>query len=302
LPQSTRAASSSSVSVRYVRKKAAPPISLFDLIPPLPIPKTPAVYSSWTPQSIRVGAIGKKMGMTQLWDHWGCRFPVTVIRLEQCQVVMVRPRLSPKKGLVGIQVGAGMKKYRSCTKAEICHYLKAGILYPKQKLVEFPVSDDAVIPTGTSITARHFTVGQYLDVRGMSIGKGFQGAVKRYGFGGQPASHGVSLTHRSIGSAGSNQDPGRVWPGKRMAGHMGNIHNTQFCLQLYKIDVKRNLLFVKGSVPGNTGGWLEIRDAVGKKFDPAKSPPFPTYFPKPGEAEPEDIVMPRQGEDPFGGV
>jgi len=268
------------------------------VIPPLPKVVGPATYPNWTPKSRRVGVIGVKMGMMTLWDHWGVRFPVTVIRVADCHVLQNKPQLS-KQGFITTQVGAGVRKYKSAPKSLIVHCLKAGLLTPKRKLAEFPVTTDAVLPSGTQLTARHFVPGQYIDIQGITKGKGTQGGMKRWGFAGQPASHGVSLTHRSIGSVGANQSPGRVFPGKRMAGRQGNAKQTKMNNRIYKIDVKRNLLFVKGSVIGTRGGFVLMRDAQRVPFDAESPPPFPTHFPVASENAVEELVQEPDGNDPF---
>lgn len=242
----------------------------------------------------RTGVIGKKMGMISLWGYWGERVPCTVIQVDDCQVIQIKNDKT-KDGLVGIQMGAGSKKIKKVGKAELGHYKAAGVA-PKQQVVEFKVTPDAVLPVGFTMSARHFVPGQYVDISGITVGKGFQGAMKRHGFSGQNASHGVSVTHRSLGSTGCVV---RVFKGKRMPGHMGTDKVTVLNLLVYKIDVKRNLLYVVGNVPGFAGNFVTVRDAVKKRLDAKNLPPYPTYVSKPGEPEVEELVMEAPKEDPF---
>ncbi|MFT8796444.1 50S ribosomal protein L3 [Zymomonas mobilis] len=208
---------------------------------------------------MRTGVIAKKVGMTRLFQEDGRHVPVTVLKLEDVQVVAVKNK--DQDGYVAVQLGAGSAKTKNVTKPVRGHFAKAEVEL-KAKLVEFPVSEDAVLEVGTSISADHFIAGQLVDISGQTQGKGFAGAMKRWGFGGLRATHGVSLSHRSHGSTGNRQDPGRVFKNKKMAGHMGARQRTQQNLEVISTDAERDLIFVRGSVPGSKGAWLIIRDAV----------------------------------------
>jgi len=218
----------------------------------------------------------------------GEALPLTVLQVPDCQVVQVKTMR--KEGFYALQLGAGEKKLKRVTKPMMGHFARANV-DPKRVLMEFPVTKRALLPVGTTVYARHFIPGQFVDVCGVTVGKGFQGGMKRWGFKGLPATHGVSLAHRSIGSTGCRQDPGRVFKGKKMPGRMGNDRRTTLNLLVYAIDPRLNLLFVKGAVPGSKGGWVRVRDSIGGNYWrwPAP-PPFPTYFPKPGEIQPEQLV------------
>lgn len=217
---------------------------------------------------MRTGVIARKMGMTRLFTEDGVHVPVTVLALEQNQVVA--QKTAEKDGYVAVQLGAGSAKAKNLTKPERGHFARAEV-EPKAMLAEFPVAEDALVDVGATITADHFVVGQMVDVTGTTQGKGFAGAMKRWGFGGLRATHGVSVSHRSHGSTGNRQDPGRVFKNKKMAGHMGDRQRTQQNLEIVMTDAERDLLFVRGSVPGSKGGWLLVRDAV-KAPRPAGAP------------------------------
>jgi large subunit ribosomal protein L3 len=217
---------------------------------------------------MRTGVIAKKMGMTRVFREDGRHVPVTVLALENNQVVSVRT--TDKDGYVAVQLGAGTKKAKNTSKPERGHFGKAEV-EPKAKVAEFRVAEDALLETGATISADHFTAGQLVDVTGVTQGKGFQGGMKRWGFGGLRATHGVSVSHRSLGSTGQRQDPGKVFKGKKMAGHMGDKQRTQQNLEVVSTDVERGLIFVHGSVPGSKGGWLLVKDAV-KVARPADAP------------------------------
>jgi large subunit ribosomal protein L3 len=199
--------------------------------------------------------------MTRIFTDDGAHVPVTVLALQGCQVV--GQRTQDKDGYVALQLGAGSVKVKNVSKAERGHYAAAKV-EPKRKVVEFRVSEDNLIDVGAELQADHFIEGQLVDVTGTSIGKGFAGAMKRHNFGGLRASHGVSVSHRSHGSTGQNQDPGKVFKGKKMAGHMGAERVTTQNVKVVKTDVERGLIMVQGSVPGSKGGWIQIRDAVKK--------------------------------------
>ncbi|MGN7755595.1 50S ribosomal protein L3 [Sinorhizobium sp. 22678] len=208
---------------------------------------------------MRSGVIAQKVGMTRVYNDAGEHIPVTVLRLENCQVVS--HRTEEKNGYTAVQLGAGRSKVKNTPKAMRGHFAAASV-EPKAKLVEFRVSADNLIDIGAELTAGHFVAGQLVDVTGTTIGKGFAGAIKRHNFGGLRATHGVSVSHRSHGSTGSNQDPGRVWKGKRMAGHMGQTRVTMQNLEVVSTDEDRGLILVKGAVPGSKGSWIVVRDAI----------------------------------------
>ncbi|KGF68667.1 50S ribosomal protein L3 [Hoeflea sp. BAL378] len=217
---------------------------------------------------MRSGVIAQKLGMTRVYNDAGEHVPVTVLRLENCQVVA--QRTEEKNGYTAVQLGAGVAKVKNTSKAMRGNFAIANV-EPKAKLVEFRVSSDNLIDVGAEITAEHFVAGQLVDVSGITQGKGFAGAMKRHGFGGLRATHGVSVSHRSHGSTGSNQDPGRVWKGKKMAGHMGQTRVTTQNLEIVSTDADRGLILIKGAVPGSKGTWIVVRDAI-KSGTPADAP------------------------------
>ncbi|AZI34722.1 50S ribosomal protein L3 [Caenibius tardaugens NBRC 16725] len=208
---------------------------------------------------MRTGVIAKKVGMTRLFQEDGRHVPVTVLALEDCQVVSVRTE--EKDGYTALQVGSGEAKQKNVNKPQREHFAKANVPL-KRKVAEFRVADDAVLEVGATIAASHFVAGQMVDITGDTQGKGFAGAMKRWGFGGMRATHGVSISHRAHGSTGQRQDPGRVFKNKKMAGHMGDRQRTQQNLEVVRTDDERGLIFVKGSVPGSKNGWLLVRDSV----------------------------------------
>ena len=210
---------------------------------------------------LRTGVIAKKLGMTRLFLEDGRQVPVTVLQLDGLQVVA--QRTAAVDGYTAVQLGAGAAKAKRTTAAMRGHFAKASVA-PKRKIAEFRVAEENLINVGEEITADHYFAGQYVDIAGTSIGKGFAGAMKRHNFGGLRASHGVSISHRSHGSTGQCQDPGKVFKGKKMAGHMGAVRVTTQNLQVVKTDNDRGLIMVKGSVPGSKGGWVTIKDAVKK--------------------------------------
>ncbi|AJY47431.1 50S ribosomal protein L3 [Martelella endophytica] len=208
---------------------------------------------------MRSGVIAQKVGMTRVFNDAGEHIPVTVLRMDGCQVVGTRTK--EKNGYTAVQLGAGAKKVKNTTKAERGNFALASV-EPKAKVVEFRVSEDFLLDVGAELTASHFVSGQLVDVTGTTIGKGFAGAIKRHNFGGLRATHGVSVSHRSHGSTGNNQDPGKVWKGKKMAGHMGQTRVTTQNLEVVRTDEERGLILVKGAVPGSKGAWITVRDAV----------------------------------------
>ncbi|GAA6177436.1 50S ribosomal protein L3 [Sulfitobacter pacificus] len=212
---------------------------------------------------LRSGVIAKKLGMTRLFMEDGKQIPVTVLHLDNLQVVA--QRTIEKDGYVAVQLGAGTAKAKRTSQAMRGHFAAAKV-EPKRKVAEFRVDADAMLPVGEEIIADHYFAGQYVDVAGTSIGKGFAGAMKRHNFGGLRATHGVSISHRSHGSTGQCQDPGKVFKGKKMAGHMGAARVTTQNLEIVKTDTERGLIMVKGAVPGSKGGWVTVKDAVKKPF------------------------------------
>jgi large subunit ribosomal protein L3 len=207
----------------------------------------------------RTGVIARKLGMTRIFADDGAHVPCTVLQLDGVQVVS--HKTAERDGYVALQLGAGEAKAKRTPKALRGHFAKAKVA-PKRKLVEFRVPEDALIEVGAELTADHFVPGQKVDVAGISIGKGFAGAMKRHNFGGLRATHGVSISHRSHGSTGQCQDPGKVFKGKKMAGHMGAARVTTQNIEVVRVDVERGIVFVKGAVPGSAGGWVELRDAI----------------------------------------
>ena len=222
---------------------------------------------------MRSGVIAQKVGMTRVFTEAGAHVPVTVLRLANCQVVA--HRTMDKNGYVALQLGSGTRKVKNVTKAERGNFAIAKV-EPKRTVTEFRVSEDAMIPVGAEITADHFVPGQFVDVTGTSIGKGFAGGMKRWNFGGLRATHGVSISHRSIGSTGGRQDPGKTFKNKKMPGHMGVDRITTLNLKIAQVDVERGLILIEGAVPGAKGGWITVRDAVKKA--PPKDLPKPGKF------------------------
>ena len=217
---------------------------------------------------MRTGVIAKKLGMTRLFQDDGRHVPVTVLQLDGVQVVSVREQ--SRDGYVAVQLGAGSAKAKNVSKPQRGHFGAAQV-EPKAIMAEFRVDADGVLDVGAELSADHFVAGQYVDIQGRTQGKGFAGGMKRHGFGGLRATHGVSVSHRSLGSTGQRQDPGKVFKNKKMAGHMGDKNRTQQNLEIVSTDAERGLIFVKGSVPGSKGGWLLVKDAV-KIARPADAP------------------------------
>ncbi len=220
---------------------------------------------------MRSGLIAQKVGMTRVFTDDGEAIPVTVLKVDNCRVVAQRTR--ERDGYTAVQLGAGKAKVKRMSKPLRGHFAKAKV-EPARKLAEFRVSEENLLEVGAELTADHFVPGQYVDVTGISIGKGFAGAMKRWNFGGLRASHGVSIAHRSHGSTGQCQDPGKVFKGKKMAGHMGARRVTTQNLKVISTDAERGLILVRGAVPGAKGSWVYIRDAVKK--------PLPENAPLPG--------------------
>jgi len=211
---------------------------------------------------MRSGLVARKLGMTRVFDADGQHVPVTVLAVENCQVVAVRNE--EKDGYSALQLGVGAAKTKNVSKAQRGHFAKAKV-EPKRKLVEFRVSADGVVEAGAELSAAHFVAGQFVDVVGTTIGKGFAGVMKRWNFGGLRATHGVSVSHRSHGSTGHRQDPGKTFAGKKMAGHMGARRRTTLNLKVVSTDADKGLILVRGAVPGSEGGYVLVRDAIKKK-------------------------------------
>ncbi|WP_448582483.1 50S ribosomal protein L3 [Thermaurantiacus sp.] len=244
---------------------------------------------------MRTGVIARKVGMTRLFTEDGAHVPVTVLALEDNQVVA--QRTAARDGYVALQVGAGAAKAKNLTKPERGHFAAAEVA-PKARLAEFRVTEDALVAVGASLSASHFVPGQLVDVTGTTQGKGFAGAMKRWGFGGLRATHGVSVSHRSHGSTGNRQDPGRVFKNKKMAGHMGDRQRTQQNLLIIETDPVRDLLFVRGSVPGAKGSWLLVRDAV--KAPRPEAAPYPAGLKAALAGAPEAAASDTPADAPAG--
>ena len=239
---------------------------------------------------MRSGVIAQKLGMTRVFRDTGEHVPVTVLKLDGCQVVA--HRTVETDGYVALQIGAGQAKVKNVSKAERGRFAAAKV-EPKRKLAEFRVSDDAVIPVGAEITADHYVVGQFVDVTGTTKGKGFAGGMKRWNFGGLRASHGVSVSHRSIGSTGGRQDPGKTFKNKKMPGHLGVDRVTTQNLKIVQTDAARGLLLVEGAVPGVRGGWIMVNDAVKRGLPEAA--PKPGGFRVADEADIESATVAEVG-------
>jgi large subunit ribosomal protein L3 len=220
---------------------------------------------------MRSGLIARKLGMTRIYTEEGTQVPVTVLKVDNVHVVA--HKTVEKDGYTAVQLGSATPKIKRLTKADRGHFAKAGV-EPKRKLQEFRVTPDMAMPVGAEVTADHFVAGQFVDVTGTSKGKGFQGGIKRWNFSGLRATHGVSVSHRSIGSTGNRQDPGKVFKNKKMPGHLGVDTITTQNIVVVRTDVERGLILLKGSVPGAPGGWVSVRDAVKRKL--------PDGAPKPG--------------------
>ena len=234
----------------------------------------------------RSGLLAQKVGMTRVLNDDGEHIPVTVLKIDQCQVVAVRT--AEKDGYSAVQLGVGKAKVKNVTRPERGHYAKAKV-EPKKKLVEFRVSADALLEVGSEVSAEHFVPGQFVDVVGTSIGKGFAGAMKRWNFAGLEASHGVSISHRSHGSTGNRQDPGKTFKGKKMAGHLGQEVVTTLNVTVWRVDIERGLILVKGAVPGTEGTYVKVRDAI--KSARHADAPLPGAFRKSGQPAAVEAVV-----------
>ena len=243
---------------------------------------------------MRTGLIAQKLGMTRVFTDAGQHVPVTVLQVDNCQVVAARTE--DRDGYNAVQLGVGKAKVKNTPRALRGHFAKAQV-EPKRKLAEFRVSADAMLDVGSEVTVDHFVAGQHVDVTGTSIGKGFAGAMKRHGFAGLRASHGVSISHRAHGSTGQCQEPGKVFKGKKMAGHMGATQVTTQSLEVVSTDPERGLVLIRGAVPGSKGGWVLVRDAV--KGVMADDLPFPAAVRAPeAPAAPEAAEAPAADETP----
>ncbi len=241
---------------------------------------------------MRSGVLAKKLGMSRVFSEDGAHIPVTVLALDDCAVVA--RRTVEKDGYCALQLGAGKAKVSRTSKALRGHFAKAEV-EPRQKLAEFKVSEDCLLDVGAELSAEHFVPGQKVDVAAVSIGKGFAGGMKRHNFGGLRASHGVSISHRSHGSTGQCQDPGKVFKGKKMAGHMGARRVSTQNLEVVRIDAARGLVLVRGAVPGAKGSWIEIRDAVKGAGKDVPVPGVVKSKPAPAAAEP--AAQPAEAKD-----
>ena len=244
---------------------------------------------------MRTGLIACKLGMTRRLEDDGTHVPITVLQVTDCHVVA--QCTEEANGYTALQLGIGTAKVKNVTKPMRGHYARAKV-EPKRKLAEFRVSPDALVDVGAALAADHFVAGQFVDVSGTTIGKGFAGGMKRYGFRGLRASHGVSVSHRHLGSTGQRQDPGKVFKGKKMAGHMGGKRATIQNLQVVAIDGVRGLIMVRGAVPGAKGGYVFVRDAAKKPLP--EDAPFPTAGARTGTGEtpaPEAAEEGAAGED-----
>lgn len=235
---------------------------------------------------MRTGVIAKKLGMTRIFSEAGAHVPVTVLEMDGVQVTA--QRTEETDGYTAVQLGIGKAKVKRVSKAMRGHFAKAKV-EPKKRLAEFRVDADNLVDVGAELGAHHFVEGQHVDVSGITVGKGFAGAMKRHGFGGLRATHGVSISHRSHGSTGQCQDPGKVFKGKKMAGHMGAARRTQQSLEVVRIDTDRGLVLVRGAVPGSKGGYVFIRDAVKKALH--GDLPYPAGLKKDASAEPAPEVV-----------
>src|SRR5881392_3111901 len=243
---------------------------------------------------MRTGLIAQKLGMSRVFTTEGNHVAVTVLRVDNCQVVAQRTQ--DRDGYTALQLGVGAAKVKNVTKPQRGHFAKAKV-EPKARLAEFRVTADNLIEIGAEITVDHFVPGQYVDVTGTSIGKGFAGGMKRWNFGGLRATHGVSVSHRSLGSTGQRQDPGKTFKNKKMAGHLGAARVTTQSLRIVSADPERGVLMIKGAVPGSEGGWVLIKDAAKRKAP--EGLPFPAALRGDGsEAAPEAAQEPPAAQEP----
>uniref|UniRef100_A0A8C9WF81 Large ribosomal subunit protein uL3m n=1 Tax=Scleropages formosus TaxID=113540 RepID=A0A8C9WF81_SCLFO len=254
-----------------------------------PLKDEPWPRHEWEPGSRRVGLVGVKLGMMPVWTKDGERHVVTMLQVQDCHVIQYISKEEYKSKTAALVVGAKNVSPFYRTEKQMEMFRAAGVP-PKQKLSVFKVTDNAIIKPGTPLYAAHFRPGQYVDVTAKTIGKGFQGVMKRYGFGGQPASHGQTKTHRRPGASGPGGDPAKVFKGKKMPGQMGNIYRTTFGLKVWRVNTKYNILYVHGSVPGHRNCLVKVRDTnLPTHCEKNQQPPFPTYFADGDEELPEDL-------------
>jgi large subunit ribosomal protein L3 len=246
---------------------------------------------------VRTGLIARKLGMSRVFTDDGNHVPVTVLRIDNCQVVAQRRQA--RDGYTALQLGVGAAKVKNVTQPMRGHFAVAKV-EPKAHMAEFRVSEDALVDVGAEITAAHFVTGQYVDVTGTSIGKGFAGGMKRWNFGGLRATHGVSVSHRSLGSTGQRQDPGKTFKNKKMAGHMGAERVTTLNLEVVAADAERGFLMLRGAVPGSAGGWVLVRDAVKRK--PPADLPFPAALRTAETVAPEAATTETEASAEEGGA
>lgn len=240
---------------------------------------------------MRTGLLAKKLGMTRVFAEDGAHVPVTVLQLDNCQVVGQRTK--ERDGYVALQLGAGSRKAKNVTKPMRGQFAAAKV-EPKAVLREFRVDEDMLVDVGSELSAEHFVPGQKVDIAGIAKGKGFSGAMKRWNFGGLRATHGVSISHRALGSTGQCQDPGKVFKGKKMAGHYGSVRITTQNIEVVRVDAERGLVLVKGAVPSAKNGWVEVRDAV-KKAAPEGLPTPAAIKAAAQEAAPAEAEAPADG-------
>jgi len=241
---------------------------------------------------MRCGLITRKLGMSRVFNENGEHVPVTILRLENVEVISIKS--IEKNGYTAVQLGFGDKKAKNVSKPLKGVFAKSKVT-PKEKIAEFRVSEDALLKVGDKLSVNHFITGQKVDVVGVSQGKGFSGAMKRHNFGGMQATHGVSISHRSHGSTGNSQDPGRTWKGKKMAGQYGNVRKTTQNLKIVQLLEAEDLILVEGSVPGSKNGFVILRDAI-KSKTPDKAP-FPAGLRAGNVSNNDDALSPPQAED-----
>jgi large subunit ribosomal protein L3 len=243
-------------------------------------------------KSRRSAVLALKQGMTAMWDKWGIRHALTVLQVDRCQVVQVKSY----KDEYRLQLGVGERAIHRVTKPLVGHYMKADVP-PKKSLMECKVSQNCLLPLGYQLMAQHFLVGQWVDVKGITKGKGFQGGIKRWNFNRQTTTHGNSVTTRTIGSTGQRQDPGRTFPGKKMPGRLGGSFITTQKLQVYKIDAERNLLYIRGSVPGGRGAVIRVSDSCKDLSNQYRTLPYPTFLGD--DSRPKVEIMTPPVKDPI---
>ncbi|XP_036422823.1 39S ribosomal protein L3, mitochondrial [Colossoma macropomum] len=254
-----------------------------------PLKDEPWPQHEWDEKSRRVGLVAVKLGMMPVWTKSGERHVVTMLQVQDCHVIKHIPKEEYNGQTAALIIGAKNSPLFYRTEASLEMFRNAGVP-PKQKVTTFHVTDNAVIKPGTPLYAAHFRPGQYVDVTAKTIGKGFQGVMKRWGFSGQPASHGQTKTHRRPGSLGPGGDPAKVFKGKKMPGRMGNVFDTAFGLKVWRVNTKDNILYVNGSVPGHRNCLVKVRDTIlPHRLEKNRNPPFPTFFADGDEELPEDL-------------